>query len=275
MEWSKAKNLILLILVLTNVLLLFFVAGPKTQSAIQNDRARDTAIKLLHAQGIAVNDALIPTELTLSQLNFTQDRSREEHLATALLGTVTPEDLGGGIMLYTGAEGAIRFHTSGEFSAEFLPESKSIGTATPQEYSLDLLDTLELEGEIYDVTLENDTTIIQIGQLWDGVPLQGYGLSLHYSNNTLTSITAGKRLAGTTTTSDFPTITIPTALMNFATGIQTLGDVTQLIEQIRPAYIVSPSPSDTVELIPIWYIGTDTSAYHLDLISGKLSRSTL
>ena len=273
MEWSKAKNIILIILVVTNIFLCFFVIAPKTQNASQQQKAREHAIALLHDQGISVEESLIPTDINTSQCTLSQDRSRESALASALLGTITPQDLGGSVTLYTGLNGSIRFHNNGEFSAEFNPASMPIGDASHEEYSLDIIKKLEIEAEIYSISIENDSTIVQIGQLWNGIPLQGYGLTLHYHNNALVRITDGTRLAGTIALDNVPTITVPTALMNFLTGIQELGDVSQSIVDIQPAYRVSRSLSHIVELIPIWYIGTDTSAYYLDLVSGELNRS--
>ncbi len=267
MEWSKVKNIILLMLVLTNILILFFVVFPQAQTVQNTDEMRLSALSMLEKQGLSVSLSLGPQEITLQAQQVIPDRSQEVVLAQNLLGTVSMLDLGGEVYRYEGSSGSIRFHSGGELSAQLSLEGQS-----PQAHGETILSTLELSATLLSIVEDGAATSLTYGQLWDGVPLLDYGLTLNYQENTLVSISDGRRLYGTASDLDQPTISVATALMQFLVGIQSLGDICRTVTAITPAYDGSTDLSGAVQLIPIWCMDTDTGSYHLNLLTGALTR---
>ena len=122
MPWTKLKNIILLILVMTNLFLLVFVLG----QAWQNDRAREqtweNALLFLRERGVQVEEALLPRTSDLLPQVARRDLEGERAAAEALLqGTCEMESRGGEVYRYFNGNGSIQFHSDGTFSAQLDP----------------------------------------------------------------------------------------------------------------------------------------------------------
>ena len=91
MEWSKIKNIVLLILVCVNAFLLALVLLQQHKTARFQEEASAGAVSALANSGIAFHLERVPRDMELAGLNFTQDRSGEQAAAEALLGRVTEQ----------------------------------------------------------------------------------------------------------------------------------------------------------------------------------------
>ena len=65
MPWSKLKNIILMILLVTNLCLLVLVGGQELQNSRLKSRAREDTIQLIRGRGVQVEENLIPQSMTL------------------------------------------------------------------------------------------------------------------------------------------------------------------------------------------------------------------
>ena len=83
MPWTKLKNIILAILVLTNVCLLSLVAGPAIQSRRQLSQAREEAIRFLRSRGVQVEEDVIPQSMELTPQVLERDLEEEARAAAA------------------------------------------------------------------------------------------------------------------------------------------------------------------------------------------------
>lgn len=96
MEWSKLKNIILLILLCTNAALLAMVLGQNWRESSALRQARADAIALLRQEGTQVEDDVVPQKTELTLLRAERDQGEEEQLARALLGDdLAVQDRGG------------------------------------------------------------------------------------------------------------------------------------------------------------------------------------
>ena len=87
MPWSKLKNIILMILLVTNLCLLVLVGGQELQNSRLKSRAREDTIQLIRGRGVQVEENLIPQSMTLRPQTVQRDLDWEERTAAALLGT--------------------------------------------------------------------------------------------------------------------------------------------------------------------------------------------
>ena len=87
MQWSKIKNIVLLILLVVNVLLLAQVGYREMESARYRRQARDEAALLLAQSGIRVDAASLPEDPGLLPMRCERDSGAEAELAEALLGS--------------------------------------------------------------------------------------------------------------------------------------------------------------------------------------------
>ena len=65
MPWSKLKNIILVILVLTNLCLLVSVLGQRLHSSALRSQARDNAVRFLQSRGVQLEESLVPQTVSL------------------------------------------------------------------------------------------------------------------------------------------------------------------------------------------------------------------
>lgn len=278
MAWPKIKNIIILILLGTNLGLLVFTVGREARNYQLQEKARANAIAFLQEQGIAVEEELVPKSVTLGPKYVTRDVEQERALAAAVLdGEVSVQARGAEVYRYYNENGSIQFHSNGEFFAEFADKAMEAGEKSLADHAREVLERMGFQGQLnetfQDEKKQGETTLT-FQENWEGVPLLTCQASLNYRNGCLISITNGRRLVGEPVedSSNAP-ITVATALMKFYTGMNTLGDVCRQIDGITQAYVVGSTISDPVPLTPVWCITTDTGTYQLDMLTGALSRT--
>ncbi len=273
MEWSKIKNIVLLILLTVNLLLLVLVVYRQVKDARYQESALTNAVEILSKNGIALSS--VPEEMSLLPQQIIRDSNQESVIAQALLGSTTLEDRGAGVYRYISADGNLQFHSSGEFSATFSPGAVLLESTTPAEYSVSLLSTFNSDWRLTNQIGSADDVTITAQQFWNGAPILPCAVTLFYSSGSLISISGGQRLNGTpiTVTGSVP-ISAATALIRFLSEVNALGDVCSEISSMTEAYKLSAPLSGPITLTPVWCVETDTSSYLLDALTGDLTRTT-
>ena len=274
MEWSKLKNIVLLVLLLTNGFLLFFVADREEKSRAQEERTRREAVEFLAQNGIEVSQELVPETMALRPQTAGRDREEENRLAAALLGEETVcQALGGEVYRYLSALGTLQFHRDGAFSGEFAQEAFLQGEGqTPAQHALSVLSGLGFDGEVVAEETGEDAALVTVRQSWQGIPLLNLQVTCVYRSGALVELRGGRRLVGQPTPSGEEAMDVPTALVCFYNGLNALGDVCSQIHTITQGYLASGSLAGAMTLSPAWAITTDTGAYQLNLTAGTLTR---
>ena len=277
MEWSKIKTIILIILAGTNLLLLSFVMRQDMQARSAQRQARQEAVAFLEQNGVSVSENLIPQEMSLKPQQVERDREREPKLAQDLLGSQPEErSLGGEVYRYHNQKGYIQFHGDGAFQGEFVAGAFPLNGGDVRDYSLEILEKLDFQGEVLEVegNIEEtgDATVL-LRQLWEGIPLFDRQVTLVYRDGDLVSMTGGRRLTGTPQADESrQCIEVPTALIRFYHGLTNMGDVCSRIDSIVPGYVGGNYSPGSSSLVPVWQIVTDTGSYLLDTVTGEVSR---
>lgn len=277
MAWPKIKNIIILILLGTNLGLLFFSMGRAARNYQLQEKARTNAIAFLQEHGITLDEEMVPKSMTLMPQLVSRDIEQERELAAVLLGeNVSVQARGAEVYRYFNETGSVQFHSNGEFFAQFFTGAIPVGAQDPADHAREMLERMNIQGQLFS-TLSNEekgSETFTFQESWEGVPLLNCQTSLEYQEGCLVSITSGRRPVGRMEedTASSP-ITVPTALMKFYTGLNTLGDVCSQIKDITQAYTIGSAISDPVPMTPVWCINTDTGSYQLDLLTGTLSRT--
>lgn len=274
MAWPKIKNIIILILLGTNLCLLAFAVSRGVGDRQQQEQARANVISFLQEQGIEVEEELVPKTMDLQPQVVQRDAERECVLAAALLdGEVSVEARGAEVYRYYNQNGSVQFHSNGEFSARFSAGGIPIGEMELEEHGRQILERLEFQGELLRTEQESENCSLTYREYWEGMPLLNCQAILRYEKGNLIQITAGRRLVGEPEPDNSAQqITVATALMKFYTGMKTPGDVYTRITGVTPGYVVSSTLSETMPLVPVWHISTDVGTFQLDLTTGAPSR---
>lgn len=274
MEWSKLKNIIILILLLANLFLLVMVGTQERDSARYREQAITDAVGVLERNGIRLDRTHVPEELKLTPLTVEREQEAEAALAAAWLGECEHSDLGSGRHAYQSAQGWAEFRSNGSFSVTFHDGSRQVEKSGGEEaYALALLKEAGLTGETVSRKENGGAVTLTLRQTWQGLPVYSCEITLEYVDGSLRSI-AGQRLMGTPQSGGDKTelISVPTALLRVLNGINDLGDICNEITAMTPGYLLTAS-ADGTRLIPMWYVTTDTGAYSLNALTGVLERA--
>lgn len=271
MEWPKLKNIVLIILALTNLFLFIFIPGRELKNNDYQRQARSDAIQLLVDRGVTVAENQVPNKMDLEPQTVERDLEQEGALAAQLLnGPVQVEARGGEVYRYFNGNGSIQFHSDGAFVGTFASGFLPVGEDLERD-CLAVLSKLNFEGKL----IQKQTDRLTFRQLWNGVPLFSQQVTLEIRDNCVSSMMAGRRLVGQPTVDPGQkTVTVATALIEFLNSVNALGDVCSRVDSITQGYASSLALSGPMTLTPVWRIVTDTGAYQLDLVTGVLDRES-
>ena len=274
MAWTKIKNIIILILLGTNLCLLGFTVGRWVYSRQLQGQAREDAIAFLAGRGIQLQQDQVPQEMLLKPMWVSRDIEQEQKLAAELLaGEVAVQERGAQVYRYYNKNGSVQFHSNGEFSARFTSGAVPVDEQGVEAHAQQIMQRLDIQGEVAQSSKTDRGQTLVFQERWDGVVLLNCQASLNYVHGCLESITGGRRLVGTPVdnTGETP-VTVATALMRFYTGVAELGDACTRIDRIVQGYMVTSTISEPMLLVPVWHITTDIRTYQLDTLTGVLSR---
>lgn len=269
MPWTKLKNIILIILLVTNLCLLLLVGGQALQGSRLRTQAREEAIQFLRNRGIQVEESVVPQAMGLRPQTAERDLEGEARAASALLGgPVTAESRGGEVYRYFNERGSVQFHSDGTLSAQLEAAFFPLGEDRRQG-ALELMEKMGLKGTI----LEEGGDELVFRQTWEGAPLFTQQVTLVCRDGALASITGGRQLVGRPQEDAARrTISVATALMEFHNGVSALGDVCNRVDAIEAGYAAAASLSGPTVLTPVWRVTTDTGAYQVDAVTGGVTR---
>ena len=274
MEGTRIKNIVILILLLLNGFLLFLVGDRWAKDTHSHESARNSAIEIVRADGILLEDAAVPREMELGHMQAVRDTARENELAAKLLGgAVRVEARGGEVYRYQNANGWIQFHSTGEFMAELEPTAFPLEEQTAARHGADVLELLGFAGDVRNDTTGDGQGSITFRQLYKGVPVLGCQATLNYRDGHLVSIADARRIPGV------PhhrvgegSMSVASALVKLYNGLKDIGDIYNRVDSITPAYTMKVIRSGMAQLTPVWYVQTDTGAYEMDTQNGQIGR---
>lgn len=275
MEWSKLKNIIILILLLVNLFFLAMTGIQQRDSVQYQEQALADAVTVLERNGIRLAAENIPEQMKIRSMTVQRDRGMEQGLAAALLGECTVSDLGGGRYSYTSAVGNAEFRSNGNFSIVFsaaLPIAEEVGSESA--HALDIAAKIGLSGVVASKKeLDDGGASVVLYQTWQEIPVYSCQITLQYKDESLVSI-SGQRLMGEPQleNSSETLISVPTALMRLLNGINDMGDICSEVIEMTPGYQMT-NPTEGTRMNPVWYVVTDTGAYQLNAITGVLERA--
>ncbi len=272
MLWSKVKNVILVVLALTNVFLLLLVLGEAVEEGSLETEALENARLFLQGHGITVESSELPRELGIFSGQILWSRENEGEYGENLLGELTEESLGGEIVRYYNENGELRFHGNGEFYGSFTQDYLPLSDKKLQEQGEELLKLLGYEGILLhaDEILTTGKGEMTFLQTYEGVPLLDCETTFRYENYALVEITQGKRMEGEYLLWQEEYYPLPTALMQFYQGLLLLELDCKNILSIDPCYLVSTPLSAPALLSPAWLFSTDQGDFVLDATTGLL-----
>ena len=270
MQWSKIKNIVILLLLLANVLLLAHVVVREMESQRYHRQAREEAAALLAQNGIRVDLGELPDDPQLFPMRCERDIQREKDLAASLLGQASEQEDGS----YAGTCGTMWFYSSGDFLAHLEPTAFPVGEKSETDVAAEVMERLDFQGQLRSVTEEDGRVLVELYQLWEQVPVFSCQVTLTFDGGQLTQI-QGRRMPGDPVSQGGTgAMTVTTALVRFLSAAAEGGYVCSEIREMTAGYSMTAVPtSSTFRLSPIWQIETDAVNFRLDA-DGTLTQIT-
>ncbi|MEG2097152.1 MAG: hypothetical protein RRY65_03215 [Pseudoflavonifractor sp.] len=273
MEWSKIKNIVLIILLLVNGFLLVSVAGQEMKSAQYQRETRQGAVAVLREGGITMDeDALPKGEPRLQPLSLVRDQAGEQKIAETLLGAVERTDEGGRVS-YTGPGGEGWFRSNGEFGFALEPGSQSAAGADPTQHIIALL----AQGGITTMAVPNvaaaaeGQTLVTLRQTLGDRPIFSANIVAVYEGEALVSVQKQRAAVAMSAGKGGQPLDVATVLIRFYGGIRSGGHVCSTVKRLTPGYWASAEPNGTSTLGLVWQIVTDAGTFYVDGMTGDMT----
>lgn len=274
MEGSKLKNIVIVILVLLNLFLLVLSGGRRIQDARSRDEARTAAVEVIHRGGVALDERVVPDEMSLLPMAAERDLKLEILQARALLGgEVEAHARGGEVYRYENEGGWLQVHSTGQYSARMEPGQALTGQEQPAQHAVALMQLLDMECRVVASDVVGGQGEVVLNQTLNGADLLDCQVSVRYRDGCAVEITGSRRLLGQAERAGGAPVAVATALMRLYNGLNDMGDVYNAIKDIAPAYVLGAEGAGTMRLTPVWQVETDTGTYRLDTLTGVLTRT--
>ncbi len=268
MEWSKIKNIIILILLGLNLFLLVMVASQELQSRQFRQEARTEAVALLQRNGIQVESSRLPADTSLPTLTLEENPAAGETLARALLGADAAQQSSGVRAVYTSPQGEMEAFSTGRFAVDFAAEALPVGDSTPESHASALLQRAGIQAEYLESTSAEGIQVLTYRQQWSDTPVFNAQITLAYTDGALRHMEGVLLPTGSSAQQQEETITVATLLVRFLSQRNESGRMFSQILSLVPGYHFSGTRPFT--LTPAWYITTDTGTYLLSALDGSL-----
>ncbi len=274
MEWSKIKNIILLILVGLNAILLVMLAQREWASAHYREEARLGALEVLSQNGVTMDPEALPPESTLRTMTAEREREAEAAMAEALLsGAGKTDDRGRDT--YAGERGEGWFRLDGSFGFTFEAGSWAGEGPGSAEQGRSLLTAAGYPCEVTSQESDGETLRVTLRQTWEGAPLFNCTAVLVYEGGELRRIEDAVRLVGTPeSTADSAGMNVAAVLLHFLSGVREGGWLPSQIQSMTAGYTVTHETSGRSRLTPVWELETDVGTFYVDGGTGSVHAGT-
>ena len=277
MNWSKAKNIILLLLLMINIFLLVTLISKHQiyQGALQN--VGEDVSRILAEYNIKLSPSLVDTTVLRRRPLIISRAEKEEKLVSeGMLGAINDmESPGGGIRRYTSDTGTATWRAGATLTitlSEGGPELKpGISSGAAVQYTLDYLLKAGLDVFAGDMSAETvaDTVTVNIAQRVGGYRVFNTGLTVRASTGGSNVISGLWAFGETRVSGDQYEQALSGLLIKFARNVREQNIPCGKITALTGGYIMRPERGG-VCLYPVWRLETDFGERFINAMNGEI-----
>ena len=264
METSRLKNIIILILVLTNLSLLGLLGMRLTTGYTARNEAREQMVQLFAAEGVTLDIDSIPSATPPSGLVLARDPAEDEKLAAFLLGEpLVMSDGGGGVSTYQNENGSAVFRADGTFDVVLETSSEDAGHLCQAFCRAFYYEDLTFASQA-------DVTSASAVQTYEGAPVVNCTVTFSISGGRVKRVSGVHlpregELSGTSVT--LTALGALDALLDTIRG----GAVVTEVRDLYLCYELQSTTAAPMSLVPAWCVVTDTENYYVNCSTGEVS----
>ena len=267
MDRSRLKNVIIVILALLNAFLMISLIMQRSAERATHRRLEEQLILLFSADGMTMQEGVLPREEPPAALTMSRDAVREQKAAAFFLGeTVTGEEQGGGAVLYTGENGTAVFREDGSFEV-----SGTLSVGEADAVCRGFCKTFSYGEPTFLLNSAGDGTASAAG-VCDGRRVVGGGVTFRVEGGVLTGV-SGTLLPeeGSPASADTKMLSAVVALTEFQKTRRETGAVVSAVTEVALCYRLQRSAAAPMMMVPAWCIVTDTSTYYVSCMTGSVT----
>lgn len=253
MNWNRAKNIILLILVVTNVFLGIYLGYMRITERNMFREAAEGTVQVLKSRGIELDIGLITNEDDDRRLYVIErDQTAEQSIAQTLLEDAKTSG-SGGTDHYLSDNGSVSWMTGGFTEGEITANAQFAAAAFVSSDS--------------GVTVRNPDGTLTITQEIKKLPVFNCAVTLTDSDAGCTF--SGRYCTGTPIpVNDSRPMSVTSILIKYSSDVS--GQVVSRITDIDRGWAVQTLPGIGVRLIPVFRITADTAVTYMNAIDGSV-----
>lgn len=275
MEWSKLKNIIILMLLALNLFFLVLVGEQSYASSRAQEQMQEETLALLAMQNIHVREAAVPwgEHYQSVALSRERDQKQERQWAEEILKGVTTQQTGA-MTQYSGKLGTVQVYQSGQFLIQLEPGKVPLAGEV-ERHAVAYLRTLGISAQVKAVSQTDGAVTVELWQCWNEDPLFTCQITMVYQDDALCSV-QGLRLSGGEPLPGAAGrgLAAETLLIRLMGALRDSGDGSVYdIRRILPGYLhrTSGVSAQRVTLIPVWRLETsDGGSLLLNCLTGTL-----
>lgn len=273
MQSSRLKNIIILILVLTNLFLLGSLAMRQTQERASQRQGAQELVALFAAAEITLDESLIPSSRAPEGRVLTRDAGLDRKVAQTLLGKdLTEFDRGGGLLGYVGGSGTALFQANGAFSAT----GPFPGGGDPETFCRQFCRSHDYDGLLFLLEEDGSGTATAVQQ-YDGYPVSRCTVTFTMAGGQVESV-SGTHLPDTytgvyTNPDNSAPISALTALTALLDARRLSGAVISEVTDVYPCYELQSSPAQPMILVPAWCVVTNLGEYYVNSYTREVTHN--
>lgn len=268
MDRYRLKNIIILVLLLTNVFLVGVLSMRQTSENTSHRQTAKQLSALFAADGMTLREEDIPSKAPPAGQTLSRSMELEESVASFFLGkNPARTDRGGEIYSYTGTQGgAAQFRAGGSFDIA-CASSKTDGVQLIRDFCQKFSYTEP-------VFSSGSSTAVASGR-FERLNVSNCTVTFTLDSTGALVAVSGTLLPqkGTELSFDVQPLSASAALTSFQKMRRERQAAVSSIIAITPCYELQSTPATPMSLVPAWCIATDTGNYYVNCISGLTTSS--
>ncbi len=271
MNWSRAKTVLIAILLAVNAFLLVTYVMRENEVRSDETAVRSDLCKILSAQGISVSEDTIPPDSVEIRPATRENIHDFQKTAERLFGSVV-ENTGEEGTAYVGDGGNVMF-SKDTFSLVYESGEEVSGSQDAKNLARRLASKLRVSTASYDFICETKDGgyVVYIPQVFSGVHVFDCDIEMRISSGG-NVLAHGKFLGkGKTSESSGEVIATSALMLSFADAVKVQGHDKLSISEITYGYGSKPLTSGVLSLAPTLEIKTSEGIFYVDMQTGKLT----
>ena len=261
MERHQLKRIMIIILATLNAFLCLYLIRQRVSERAAAFRAEKNLLELFAADGIAISPETIPRGTPPPVIQLSSDSAELAQAAAFFFGEDAEIITQSNARRFETEEGVVRFHSDGSFTATGL-----YNRTDPDTFCREFCRNWSYAPPDSDSIHGGDITLTA---RYGNLSVYNCGVCFLFDGDVLTEA-YGTLIPRTGHPAETPKLTAMDALVIFQAKRRENRVVSAEIRRVSLCYALQSAEDETLTLVPMWRVETDTVPYYVNCVTGGL-----